>query len=172
MTHFWQASLEPSPPASAWQSLRDGRWLTADRARSYSLILLAFYAIATIGWIALSNGLVDRNGKPIGTDFSSFYAAGRMALEGHAAAVYDMAAHYAREQQIFGAATPYYGWLYPPIFLLIAAPLALLPYPLAPLLWQGTTFGFYLGVIATILRDARRENSIVARLWLPVAIAF
>ncbi len=39
--------------------------------------------------------------------------------------------HYAREQQIFGPATPYYGWLYPPIFLLVAARLALLPYPLA-----------------------------------------
>ena len=73
--------------------------------------------IAVIGWIALSDGLIDRNGKPIGTDFSSFYAAGSLALEGHAAAFYDMAAHYAREQQIFGAATPYYGWLYPPIFL-------------------------------------------------------
>src|ERR1700761_8286019 len=172
MTHFWQASLEPSPPASAWQSLRDGRWLTADRARSYSLILLAFYALAAIGWILLSDGLVDRNGKPIGTDFSSFYAAGRMALEGHASAVYDMAAHYAREQQIFGAATPYYGWLYPPIFLLIAVPLALLPYSIALIVWQGASFALYLAVIGAILAKLRHEDGVIARLWLPVAAAF
>src|ERR1700760_1805393 len=149
MTHFWQASIEPAPRPSAWQSLRNGRWLTADRARGYSLILLAFYAIAAICWIALSDGLIDRNGKPIGTDFSSFYAAGRMALEGHAEAVYDMAAHYAPEQQIFGAATPYYGWLYPPIFLLVAVPLALLPYAAALIVWQAASFALYLAVIST-----------------------
>ena len=93
--------------------------------------------MAIVGWVALSDGLVDRNGKPIGTDFSSFYAAGSLALEGKAAYAYDMAAHYIREQRLFGADTPYYGWLYPPNFLLVAAPLALLAYPDA--LWQGVT---------------------------------
>jgi hypothetical protein len=168
MAHFRQAALWQS----VGQGLRTGRWLTADRARAYSLILLAFYAIAAIGWIVLSNGLVDRNGKPIGTDFTSFYAAGSMALEGHATAIYDMAAHYAREQQIFGAGIPYYGWLYPPIFLLLAAPLALLPYPLALALWQSASFALYLAVIAAILQAARRQNNAIARLWLPVAAAF
>lgn len=168
MTHFWQTA----PWQESWQELRTGRWLTADRARAYSLILLALYAVATIGWIALSNGLVDRNGKPIGTDFSSFYAAGSLALEGHAASIYDMAAHYAREQQIFGAATPYYGWLYPPIFLLLAVPLALLPYPVALIVWQGASFALYLAIIAAIVRPLRREHAAIARLWLPVAAAF
>jgi hypothetical protein len=168
MTHFWQAGLWQS----LWRELRTGRWLTAERARGYSLILLAFYAIAIVGWIALSDGLIDRNGKPIGTDFASFYAAGSMALEGHAAGIYDMAAHYAREQQIFGATIPYYGWLYPPIFLLVAAPLALLPYPLALVLWQGASFALYLVVIAAIVKPMRRESGVVAQLWLPVAAAF
>jgi alpha-1,2-mannosyltransferase len=172
MTHFWQASLGPSPLASAWQALRSGRWLTADRARAYSVILLAFYAIAVIGWIALSDGLIDRNGKPIGTDFASFYAAGSLALEGHAAGIYDMAAHYAREQQIFGAATPYYGWLYPPIFLLVAVPLALLPYAVALIVWQGASLALYLAVIAAILAKPRRDDGAIAQLWLPVAAAF
>jgi len=172
MTHFWQASLEPSPLASAWQALRSGRWLTANRARGYSVILLAFYAIAMIGWIALSDGLIDRNGKPIGTDFASFYAAGSLALEGHAAGIYDMATHYAREQQIFGAATPYYGWLYPPIFLLVAVPLALLPYGVALIVWQGASLALYLAVIAAILAKPRRDDGAIARLWLPVGAAF
>jgi len=164
MAHFWQAP--------AWQGLRSGRWLTAERIRVYSLILLAFYAIAIVGWIALSGGLIDPNGKPIGTDFSSFYAAGSMVLDGHAADVYDMAAHYAREKQIFGAATPYYGWLYPPIFLFAVAPLALMPYSLALAVWQGATFALYLAVIAAILRRIRRDDDSVARLWLSVAVAF
>ena len=155
-----------------WQELRSGRWLTAERMRGYSLILLGLYAIAIVGWIALSNGLVDPNGKPIGTDFSSFYAAGSLVLEGRAGDVYDMAAHLAREQQIFGTTTPYYGWLYPPLFLLVATPLALLPYPLALTVWQGASFVFYLGVIAAILRNPRHRSSAIARIWLPVAAAF
>ena len=109
------------------QGLRTGEWLTAARARGYSLILLGLCAIAMTGWIAVSDGLIDPNGKPIGSDFSSFYAAGSLVLDGRANDIYDMALHYAREQQIFGAATPYYGWLYPPIFLLVATPLALIP---------------------------------------------
>jgi alpha-1,2-mannosyltransferase len=164
MAYFWQ-----SPP---WQKLRSGQWLTASRAHGYSLILLGLYAIAIVGWIALSNDLVDRNGKPIGTDFSSFYAAGSLVLDGRASDVYDMARHYAREQQIFGAATPYYGWLYPPIFLLVATPLALMPYPLALAAWQGGTFAFYLAVIAAILRRLRQDDGAIAHIWLPVAAAF
>ena len=155
-----------------WQELRSGRWLTADRARAYSLILLGLYVIAIVGWIALSDGWVDRNGKPVGTDFSSFYAAGSLVLEGRAGDVYNMAAHFAREQQIFGAATPYYGWLYPPLFLLVATPLALLPYPLALIAWQGATFALYLAVIAAILRQPRQQSGAIARVWLLAAAAF
>jgi alpha-1,2-mannosyltransferase len=155
-----------------WQGLRSGRWLTAVRARGYSLILLGVYAIAVVGWIALSDGLIDRNGKPLGTDFSSFYAAGSLVLDGRAGDVYDIALHYAREQQIFGGATPYYGWLYPPIFLLIATPLAFMPYPLALAIWQGGSFAFYLAAIAAILRQQRRDGGAIAHIWLPAAAAF
>ena len=168
MTYFWQGTFE----APAWRQLRSGRWLTAERIRVYSLILLVLYAVAIVGWIALSGGLIDPNGKPIGTDFSSFYAAGAMVLDGHAVDVYDMAAHYARERQVFGEATPYYGWLYPPIFLFAVTPLALMPYPLALAVWQGATFALYLAVIAAILQRLRRDDDKVARLWLSTALAF
>ena len=56
------------------------------RKNRYSLILLGICAVAAAGWIALSDGLIDRNGKPIGTDFASFYAAGSLALGGVALA--------------------------------------------------------------------------------------
>jgi hypothetical protein len=155
-----------------WQGLRSGQWLTAARIRGYSLVLLGFCAIAAAGWIVWSGGLIDRNGKPIGTDFSSFYAAGSLALDGRAADAYDMAAHYAREQQIFGQATPYYGWLYPPIFLLVAAPLALLSYPLALAAWLISTFALYLSVIGVIVRRLRRRGIAIGTIWLPVATGF
>lgn len=157
MTHFWQV-------------VRSGAWLTPARARGYSLILLGACAVAAAGWIALSDGLIDRNGKPIGTDFASFYAAGSLVLDGRAGDVYDMAAHYAREQRIFGAATPYYGWLYPPIFLLVATPLALMPYLLALAVWQISTFVLYLVVIGIIVR--RMRGIAIGPIWLPIAAGF
>jgi len=156
---------------SFWHRLKSGDWLTPERIRSYSLIVLVLSLAAVVIWIGLSEHGVDRNGKPLGTDFSSFYAAGSMALEGHAAAAYDFALHHAREQQVFGAATPYYAWLYPPLFFLIAAPLALLPYPLALAVWQFGTLILYLAVIGTILRSARADP-LVRRNWLLVAVAF
>lgn len=158
--------------AHIWQALRSGRWLTASRARGYSLILLGLSVLAVVGWVVLSDGLVERNGKPLGTDFSSFYAAGALVLDGRAADVYNMAAHYAREQQIFGWSTPHYGWLYPPIFLLIAVPLAAMPYPVALLVWQAASFAFYLSVTGGIVRRMTRSDSTAEPQWLLIAAAF
>jgi alpha-1,2-mannosyltransferase len=158
--------------AHFWQGLRSGEWLTAERMRGYSMILLGICIVATVGWIALSDSFIDRNGKPIGTDFSSFYAAGSLALEGHAADAYTPATHYAREQREFGEKTPYFSWNYPPVFLLVAAPLAALPYPLALGLFQVVGLGLYFLVIAAILAPARRHDPAFARNWLLVAAAF
>ncbi|MCG6207003.1 DUF2029 domain-containing protein [Rhodopseudomonas sp. HC1] len=153
-----------------WQHFATGRWLTRERLRVYSLLMGSMCVAGMIGWVALSDGLIDRNGKPLGTDFSSFYAAGSMVLDGKATEAYDAAAHYARQQQLFGAATPYYAWPYPPFFLFIAAPLALLPYWLALMVWQAASFALYLTVIGTILRRVRA--GVAASLWLPAAAAF
>jgi alpha-1,2-mannosyltransferase len=153
-----------------WQGLRTGEWLTVARMRAYSLILLGLSVLMFAGWIAISDGLIDRNGKPIGTDFSSFYAAGSLVLDGRPGDVYNMAAHYAREQQIFGAATPYYSWLYPPIFLLVATPLALMPYMMALTVWQISTFALYLSVIGAIVR--RIPGIVIGPIWLPIAAGF
>jgi hypothetical protein len=155
------------------QALQSGRWLTAARARGYSLILLGLCILAIAVWVAMADGLVDRNGKPIGTDFASFYAAGSLVLDGRAGDVYNMAAHFAREQQIFGGDTPYYGWLYPPVFLLVATPLALMPYLWALAVWQLGTFALYLSVIAGVVaRMPLRGKVMIGPLWLPVAAGF
>lgn len=156
---------------SFWHRLQLGDWLTLERIRAYSLMVLVIGVAVGAIWIGLSKGGVDPNGKPLGTDFSSFYAAGSMALEGNAAAAYDFGLHHARERQIFGAATPYYAWLYPPIFFLVAAPLASLPYPAAFAVWQLGSLALYLIAIGAILRSVRTDRA-VRRNWLVVALAF
>jgi glycosyl transferase family 87 len=157
--------------SSLWFGVRSGNWLTPARARGYSMMLIVVCGLAMFGWIAAAKGLIDRNGKPIGTDFSSFYAAGWLALEGHARDVYDPAAHHAREQATFGADTPYYTWNYPPLFLFVAAPLALLPYSLALAIFQGATLALYLWVIALIVRPGG-ERTAITKNWLPIAIGY
>jgi alpha-1,2-mannosyltransferase len=140
----------------AYFTLRSGAWLTGERIRLVAIAILCV-SIASLVYLAVTaHGFVDLQGRPLGTDFSSFYAAGTQVLEGHPDAPYDLARQYAREQAIFGAATPFYGWLYPPFFLLIAAALALLPYGAALATWQAVTLGIYLLSIGAILISSSR----------------
>src|SRR5450830_1505222 len=106
-------------------TLRTGAWLTRERIRLIALALLAASVIGAGFLIVTSDGLNDRLGRPLGTDFSNVYAAGTYALDGQPTAPFDPARQFAREQLIYGQATPFYGWHYPPFFLGLAALLAL-----------------------------------------------
>ncbi|WP_458757900.1 glycosyltransferase family 87 protein [Afipia sp. TerB] len=145
------------------QRLRTGEWLTPARIRGYSLILLAITVLAIVGWIALSDGLTDRNGKPIGTDFSNVYAAGTLGWAGKAADAYVPALQHAAEKAVFGDNTPFFGWHYPPFFFVIAFAVAALPYAFGLLAWMAAGLAAYLATIRAIL--PRKET------WL-VALAF
>lgn len=101
--------------------------------------------------IVTSDGHNDRCGRPLGTDFSNVDAAGTYVLDDEPTAPFDPPRHYAREQAIFGQATPFCGWHDPPFFLGLAALLALMPYGLALGAWQGVTLVLYLLAIRAIL---------------------
>src|SRR5450755_4234743 len=150
--------------------LRTGAWLTAKRVRLVALALLAAFVLGAGFLIATSNGLNDRFGRPLGTDFSNVYAAGTFVLEGQAAAPFDPAKQFAREQAIFGQATQFYGWHYPPFFLGLAGLLATMPYWLALLVWQGATLGLYVLSIRAIVSSQPEVTR--DRLWLLLALAF
>ncbi|MCK9914466.1 DUF2029 domain-containing protein [Microbacteriaceae bacterium K1510] len=131
-------------------ALRSGAWVTTERMRLVAGLLLAFGLIAAVVLAATSDGRNDRFGRPLGTDFSNVYAAGTYVLDGQPAAPFDPRRQYAREQAIFGPDTPFYGWHYPPFFLGLAALLALMPYGLALLVWQGVTLVLYVLSIRAI----------------------
>jgi hypothetical protein len=102
--------------------------LTPARARSYSLILLGLRAIAMAGWLALSDGLIDRNRKPVGTDFSNVYAADQLTWQGRPGEACDPPLRHAAEKAVFGRReVPSYGWHYPPLFLAVAVLVAAVP---------------------------------------------
>jgi len=150
-------------------SLRSGTWLTGERIRLVAAAILAVSVVSLAYLAVTANGLVDSQGRPLGTDFSSFYAAGTYVLEGRPAAPYEPALQHAREQAIFGQATPFYSWFYPPIFLLIAALLALMPYGIALAVWLATTLGLYVLAIRAIAPSSLRAGT---QDWLLLALAF
>jgi alpha-1,2-mannosyltransferase len=138
-----------------WQGLRSGQWLTASRARGYSLILLAVCALAAADWIALSDGLIDRNGKPLGTDFSNVYAAGTLSWQGRPAEAYEPARQHAAEKAVFGGReVPFYGWHYPPFFFAVAIAAAAFPYAWGLAIWLAASLTAYLAAIRAILPGA------------------
>jgi hypothetical protein len=123
----------------AWSALRDAEWLDASRARAYARILFLFSFAGALIWIALAHGGIDRAGKPIGTDFVGFWTASRLALQGRAADVYSVAAHWDAQRALFGADVGYTAFFYPPPYLLICLPFAALPYFWSLTVWLGAT---------------------------------
>jgi alpha-1,2-mannosyltransferase len=126
------------------RSLSDCAWLDAGRARAYTRVLLAITLIGAVGWIALSAGGLDREGKPIGADFVGFYTASRLALDGRPELAYEVGSHWAAQRALFGHKLGYTAFFYPPPALLIYLPLALAPYFVSLAVWLAATgFAFY-----------------------------
>lgn len=146
------------------EGLRRGTIFSIARIRRVSAILLALYAVALAALLISSDGMKDYAGRPLGTDFSNVYAAGRMATEGRAAEAWDWAKHHAEQKAVFtDEAIPFYGWHYPPFFLIAAAALAALPYTAAWIAWMAATAPFYLAAMRAILPE---------RIMLLAALAF
>jgi alpha-1,2-mannosyltransferase len=145
----------------ALQTLRSGDWCTRERMRFVATMLIIVSVASLLFLVVTAHDGIDRQGRPIGTDFSNVYAAGTHVLDGHPDAPFDPPTQYAREQVIFGKTTPFYGWHYPPYFLFIATALAKMPYGLALTVWQTSTIALYLlmmWAIGTPLRDARSAH--------------
>jgi hypothetical protein len=146
-----------------------GIWLTPQRMRFIAAVMLAGTVIALGLLIFTAHGTVDGYGRPVGTDFSSFWTAGRMALDGHAADAYNWKAHWAMQKQTHGVDL-FYPWSYPPVFFLVTVPLAALPYLPAFLLWEGASLLAALAVFRAIL--PQREAMLFAVGFPAVLICF
>ncbi len=122
------------------ETLASGDWLNRERVVRIAAIA-GLVSVAVLVWLfATSQGTLDARGRPLGTDFSNVWAAGKMALEGRAADVWSWAEHFAVQRELHGRPdVDGYGWHYPPPFLLIAAALAPLSYVPALIVWQLAT---------------------------------
>ena len=113
-------------------------------ARLERLRLVAM-AVSLLFLFLVVTALVTMLRDPYQMDFISYWAAGRLALAGQAPLAYDFAAHRAVELQATLVAGLPFG--YPPAFLILATPFALLPYPVAAPLWVILTWAAYAAAV-------------------------
>ena len=147
--------MHPTRPARRLiDHLRYADWLHHDRVVAWGRVLLVLTALAMLFLVLWSHGVVMHLSRPTSSDFVSFYAAGKLALAGTPALAYDHAAHLAAEQQATGIVGAVYQYFfYPPVYLLLCAPLALLPYYVAYAVFEGPTLALFVLVMRAVLRE-------------------
>ena len=142
-------SAHPGPMEQATA----GRWLTRDRALGYATLLALIELAVLVFFVAGAHGLIVPLDEKPSTDFLSFHAAGGLVAQGTPWLAYDRVAHAAMERITFGGATPYNYFFYPPVFLLICAPLARLPYLVAFYVFQAASAAALYFAVMLIRRD-------------------
>ncbi len=148
--------------------LRDGGWITLERLRAYSVMLIFADGLGIGGiYASMKNGL-DYEGRPMGSDFAEVYAAGTFVNEGQPARPYDLPTHMQRQRDLFGEKTALFSWNYPPYFLAVAGLLAGLPYLVALALWQLGTLPAYLCATRAFLRG---PDALLAALAFPAVFS-
>jgi alpha-1,2-mannosyltransferase len=140
----------------------DRQWI-AVAAAIFLFVDLAGFAFLIAG----THGWVVPLPRPTTTDFVSFYAAGSLADAGTPALAYDDAAHLAAEERATEPGIRYQFFNYPPVFLLLCAALARLPYLVAFVLFEGVTLALNLAVACRILGE-RRAPALLALLAFPL----
>ena len=127
-------------------ALKRGSWLGRRRVLAYGKILLILEAITFAFLIAGTHGWIVPLERATTTDFASFYAAGSLADAGTPALAYDQAAHYGAEQRATDPQIEYQFFYYPPVYLLLCALFAHLPYLVAFIAFELATLALYLPV--------------------------
>ncbi len=109
----------------------------------------SFIAAALFGYFydllhQTHNHLLNAEGRPFGDDFINFWSGGFLALHGRAAEAYNLGAFHAFEKTIVGSSLDGRIYAYPPVMLLLCAPLALIPYVPALFVWLSASwYAFY-----------------------------
>lgn len=107
----------------------------------FALVAAKFFALAFGFVIAVALFANVTNLRRM--DFMSFWAAGKLTLAGDARAAFDIAVH----NQVQASVVHFEGLMpfaYPPPFLLVVTPFALLPYAVAAIVWATLTYALYI----------------------------
>jgi hypothetical protein len=144
----------------------EGRWpVSADRvhavARCWLVAAPVLYAWDL--WGQTRTGLTNGFGRPFGDDFINYWSGAWLAWHGRIADIYNFEAFHLFERALSGPDLLYYHYGYPPVLLVLTAPLALLPYVPGLALWLlSSWYAFYRA-----LRLAAPEMALLLSLATP-----
>lgn len=127
------------------------RWMFEAPAIVIAAVLLGFMLTIAAG----AENMTLPNGQPLFGDFTAFWSAGRVALDGHAADVHVRAVTEAYQREVAPDVRYFAPWNSPPPFLLIACVLALMPYPVSALVFLISTLALFLYAMRKLLPDTR-----------------
>ena len=136
-----------------------GGFLAAATGIAFGYAVVLAVLLCQHAWILAPGGL------PMPSDFLAYRAAGIAALRGNPVLAYDPHAFHLLQISLAKPFSGYFYWNYPPLLFFITAPLAMLPYVPAFLLWVGATAAAYATTMACI---ARRPEAIAAALASPI----
>jgi hypothetical protein len=123
------------------------------RLQAYGYGLVIIYLVVLIHLYMIGAWILNGTGSPIYIDFACSWVAGSQALHGATASIYTPAEFLKAQDALVGFGNSVYPyWPYPPIFFLILAPLALLPYAAAYLTWDVITLAGYVAIVYLIVR--------------------
>lgn len=124
------------------QALRSLAWLDAGRVRVYAAMVLAAYVPMMLKVYREATGSV-------GSDFLAFWGAGRLQLNGPAARVYDLAAE--QGAQAASGTGQMVAYVNPPPYLFLTAPLGLMPFAAAWIVWALAGWALWFVVARRVL---------------------
>lgn len=104
-------------------------------ARCYIVVAAVIYVVDLLR--QTHEGLTNGAGRPFGDDFINFWSAPFLAWHHRAAEIYNFQAFHVFEQSVVGGPLQDYHYSYPPMALLLTAPLAFIPYLPGLALWLG-----------------------------------
>lgn len=154
------------------EGLHRMEWFDGKRARAYRLLALLMFALAALATVLTARHGIALSGKPLGTDFLAFWSASKLALGGNPGAPYDLALIYAAEKAAVPIDPGPSSFLYPPPFLLVCLPLALLPYLASLALWIAATLAAYVVAVRSWLaaRPEAARGAVLTILAYPAVL--
>jgi arabinofuranan 3-O-arabinosyltransferase len=147
------------------KGVRPLRFFEEARLQAYGYTVAIIYVIAFVHFYRVGAWILDAEGAPAYTEFTTIWVTGIEALRGGAARLYDSTEFLKIQAAVLGNREFFYpNWPYPPTFLLIAAPFGALPYFYAFLAWGAITL---LGFVVVIYSIVRRLPAIALALACP-----
>jgi hypothetical protein len=124
--------------------------LTRERLIAYSGTLLIIYILLPGSHVLRASWTHHWPPGISGRDYVAFWGASHLALQGHAVDAYSLKAIGAAEHAVLPDFKSILPWLYPPTFLLLIYPAALLPYELSTWVFFGLTLAAFVVAVNAI----------------------